>query len=65
MRRDALLRELAGLPAVLLWLITWDQGSEMARHLEITAATGVKVYFCDAGAHGNAAPTRILIGALC
>jgi IS30 family transposase len=47
--RDGLLRELAGLPAVLLQSITWDQGSEMARHLEITAATGAKVYFCDAG----------------
>ena len=28
--------------------LTWDQGTEMARHLEITAATGVKVFFCDA-----------------
>ena len=46
--RDALLRELAGVPAVLLQSITWDQGSEMARHLEITAAIGAKVY-CDAG----------------
>jgi IS30 family transposase len=47
--RDALLRELAELPADLLKSITWDQGSEMARHLDITAATGAKVYFCDAG----------------
>ena len=47
--RDGLLRELAGLPAALLQSITWEQGSEMARHLEITAATGAKVYFCDAG----------------
>jgi transposase, IS30 family len=47
--RDGLLRELVGLPAGLLRSITWDQGSEMARHLDITAATGVKVYFCDAG----------------
>ena len=47
--RDALLRELAGLPPEVLKSITWDQGSEMARHLDITAATGAKVYFCDAG----------------
>lgn len=47
--RDSLLRELADLPAMLLQSITWDQGSEMARHLEITAATGAAVYFCDAG----------------
>ena len=26
---------------------TYDQGHEMARHAELTAATGVKVYFCD------------------
>jgi IS30 family transposase len=47
--RDGLLRELAGLPSGLLQSITWDQGSEMARHLDITAATGAAVYFCDAG----------------
>jgi IS30 family transposase len=26
---------------------TYDRGSEMARHQELTAATGIKVYFCD------------------
>jgi IS30 family transposase len=27
--------------------LTYDQGKEMARHQELTAATGVRVYFCD------------------
>jgi IS30 family transposase len=27
--------------------LTYDQGKEMARHAELTANTGVKVYFCD------------------
>lgn len=27
--------------------LTYDQGKEMARHAELTARTGVKVYFCD------------------
>lgn len=27
--------------------LTYDQGKEMARHQELTQATGVKVYFCD------------------
>jgi IS30 family transposase len=27
--------------------LTYDQGKEMARHAELTAQTGVKVYFCD------------------
>ncbi len=26
---------------------TYDQGKEMSRHQELTAATGVRVYFCD------------------
>lgn len=27
--------------------LTYDQGKEMARHAQLTAKTGVKVYFCD------------------
>ncbi|MDT5139073.1 MAG: hypothetical protein QOD58_3335, partial [Mycobacterium sp.] len=27
--------------------ITWDQGTEMARHLATTAKLGAPVYFCD------------------
>lgn len=27
--------------------LTYDQGREMARHAELAAATGVRVYFCD------------------
>jgi transposase, IS30 family len=43
----ALVAQLADLPPGLLRSITWDQGSEMARHLSITASIGVKIYFCD------------------
>ena len=31
----------------LLRSITWDQGTEMARHLTITRSLGAPVYFCD------------------
>jgi transposase, IS30 family len=43
----ALKARLAGLPSPLLRSITWDQGTEMARHLTITRTLGVPVYFCD------------------
>ena len=38
---------MADLPAALLRSITWDQGTEMARHLTITRSLGAPVYFCD------------------
>jgi transposase, IS30 family len=44
----ALVRTLNALPPSLRQTVTWDQGTEMARHLEITQATGTKIYFCDA-----------------
>ena len=38
---------LAALPPALVGSLTWDQGTEMARHLSVTAALGIPVYFCD------------------
>lgn len=35
------------LPRKLRQSLTWDRGMELAKHLEFTANTGVKVYFCD------------------
>lgn len=35
------------LPAALRKSLTWDRGGELARHKELTAATGLQVYFCD------------------
>jgi IS30 family transposase len=46
--RDAVVAALADLPAQLRRTLTWDQGTEMARHAEITAALAtMKVYFCE------------------
>lgn len=41
---------MSDLPSPLLRSITWDQGTEMARHTDITADLGVPIYFCDAHA---------------
>jgi transposase, IS30 family len=38
---------MAGLPAALLRSITWDQGTEMARHRTITQSLGAPACFCD------------------
>ena len=43
----ALAREVLRLPEELRRSLTWDRGTEMARHKDFTVATDVKVYFCD------------------
>lgn len=45
--RDQLIEVLGVLPATLRRTLTWDRGSEMAKHSEVTAALGTLVYFCD------------------
>ena len=39
--------KLNGIAEPMRQSLTYDQGKEMARHAELTAQTGVKVYFCD------------------
>src|ERR1700743_1176017 len=52
-RRDAaavaaaMTAQMSQLPAQLRRSLTWDQGSEMARHAQIALATGLEIYFCD------------------
>ena len=45
--RDGLIQTIVTLPAHLRRSLTWDQGTEMARHREFTLATDMPVYFCD------------------
>ncbi len=40
-------RRFAGVIPELRQSLTYDRGSEMARHEELTAATGMPIYFCD------------------
>ena len=44
---EAMTRELSRMAPSLLKTMTHDQGSEMARHAELTARTGMRIYFAD------------------
>lgn len=44
---NALIKHARKLPQELYKSLTWDRGSEMARHKHFTLATDIKVYFCD------------------
>jgi IS30 family transposase len=44
---DAMITTMSALPEHLRRSLTWDQGSEMARHREISLATNLDIYFCD------------------
>jgi IS30 family transposase len=54
----ALIEHMGRLPAHLRRSLTWDRGSEMARHAVITTALSMPVFFCDPHTHGSAVPTR-------
>ncbi|WP_085999444.1 IS30 family transposase, partial [Nocardia takedensis] len=43
----AIISALRPLPPSLRRTLTWDRGKELARHSELTRATGIGVYFCD------------------
>lgn len=43
----ALTDQLETLPTILRRTLTWDQGSEMRDWKEVSAATGIDIYFCD------------------
>jgi transposase, IS30 family len=43
----AMREAITALPPSLARTITWDQGAEMARHIEFTTTTGIPICFCD------------------
>ncbi len=45
--QEALVAKMATLPEQLRRSLTWDQGGEMANHVQIAEATGLEIYFCD------------------
>jgi len=44
---SALVKQSKKLPVELYKSLTWDRGTEMARHQKFTLATNIDVYFCD------------------
>ena len=44
---QALIKHSQKLPIELYKSLTWDRGTEMARHKKFTLATDIQVYFCD------------------
>ncbi|MGH3997426.1 MAG: IS30 family transposase [Pseudonocardiaceae bacterium] len=47
--QEAMVTKIAALPEAIRRSLTWDQGAEMANHLQIAEATGMDIYFCDPG----------------
>jgi IS30 family transposase len=45
--RDAIASTIVTLPAQLRRTLTWDQGSELAQHAQLSIDTGLHIYFCD------------------
>jgi IS30 family transposase len=45
--RDAIEAAITTLPTALRRSLTWDQGRELAAHIELRLATDLEVYFCD------------------
>ena len=45
--QTAMVEAMSRLPDELRQTLTWDQGFEMANHVQIAAATDLDIYFCD------------------
>jgi IS30 family transposase len=44
---DAVIERMTALPGWFARTLTWDRGTELARHARVTAETGISVYFAD------------------
>ncbi|HTE15799.1 MAG TPA: IS30 family transposase [Burkholderiales bacterium] len=45
--RNAITAAMTRLPESMRRSLTWDQGAEMAQHIQLTRDTGMRVFFCD------------------
>ncbi|MGC9219856.1 MAG: IS30 family transposase [Solirubrobacteraceae bacterium] len=60
----ALEHKLSTLPEPLRRSLTWDQGTEMAGHEQVTASTGTSVFFCEAHSPWQRASNENMNGVL-
>lgn len=44
---SAIVAQIGGLPGQLRRSLTWDQGGELAKHVQLKIDAGIEVYFCD------------------
>lgn len=49
--RDAIAEAISMLPEQLRRSLTWDQGAEMAQHVQLRIDTGLEAWFCDPVRH--------------
>lgn len=45
--KTAITDAMLSMPSVMRKSLTWDQGAEMAQHVQIKAAIGMQIYFCE------------------
>jgi IS30 family transposase len=45
--REAIAKQITTLPTALRRSLTWDQGSELAQHVQLRLDTDLAIYFCD------------------
>ncbi len=45
--RDAIAATITTLPSQLRRSLTWDQGTELSEHVQLTMTTDLAIYFCD------------------
>lgn len=45
--REAIAKKIHELPDQLRKSLTWDQGAELAQHVQLRLDTGLQIYFCD------------------